>query len=35
MKDERYKMYSFLLGDSTEHKKAKGVNKNIVARIKQ
>ena len=27
------KMYSFLVDDSSEHKKAKGVNKNIVATI--
>ena len=26
-------MYSFLVDDSSEHKKAKGVNKNIVATI--
>ena len=27
------KMYSFLVDDSSEHKKAKGVNKNVVATI--
>ena len=27
------KMYSFLVDDSSEHKKAKGVNKNVVAII--
>ena len=27
------KMYSFLVDDSGEHKKAKGVNKNVVATI--
>ena len=27
------KMYSFLVNDSSEHKKANGVNKNVVARI--
>ena len=26
-------MYSFLVHDSSEHKKAKGVDKNVVARI--
>ena len=26
-------MYSFLVDDSSEHKKAKGVNKNVVATI--
>ena len=29
------KMYSYLLDDNREHKKAKGVNKNIVAAIIQ
>ena len=29
------KMYSYLLDDNREHKKAKGVNKNIVAAISQ
>ena len=29
----RPKMYSFLVDDSSEHKKAKGVNKNIAATI--
>ena len=28
-------MYSFLLDDSTEHKAAKSVNKNVVATIKK
>ena len=27
------KMYSFLIDESTEHKKAKGVNNNVVAAI--
>ena len=27
------KMYSFLIDDISEHKKAKGVNKNVVATI--
>ena len=27
------KMYSFLVEDSSEHKKAKGVNRNVVATI--
>ena len=27
------KLYSFLVDDSSEHKKANGVNKNVVARI--
>ena len=27
------KIYSFLVDDSSEHKKAKGVNKNVVATI--
>ena len=27
------KMYSFLVDPSSEHKKAKGVNKNVVAKI--
>ena len=31
----RPKMYSFLVDHSSEHKKAKGVNKNVVARISQ
>ena len=26
-------MYSFLIDDNSEHKKAKGVNKNVAARI--
>ena len=26
-------MYSFLVNDSSEHKKAKGANENIVAKI--
>ena len=26
-------MYSYLIGDNSEHKKAKGVNKNVVATI--
>ena len=26
-------MYSLLIDDSSEHKKAKGVNKNVVSRI--
>ena len=29
------KMYSYLLDDNSEHKKAKGVNKNVVATISQ
>ena len=29
------KMYSYLVDDNSEHKKAKGVNKNVVARIRQ
>ena len=29
------KMYLYLLDDNREHKKAKGVNKNIVAAISQ
>ena len=28
------KMYSFLVNDNSEHKKAKGVNRNIVATIR-
>ena len=27
------RMYSFLVDDDNEHKKAKGVNKNVVAKI--
>ena len=27
------KMYSFLVDDNSEHKKAKGVNRNVVAKI--
>ena len=27
------KMYSFLVDDNSEHKKAKGVNRNVVATI--
>ena len=27
------KVYSFLVNDNSEHKKAKGVNKNVVERI--
>ena len=27
------KMYSYLVDDNSEHKKAKGVNKNVVAKI--
>ena len=29
------KMYSFLVDDSSEHKKGKGVNKNVVKKITQ
>ena len=31
----KLKMYSFLVDDSSEHKNAKGVNKNVVEKITQ